>query len=171
MLSCHTWDWIAVIPLKQGLRRPHGLTFRDFYLTPRPNSTKTRIKTYIPNLRRAGFSYTPRPNSTKTRIKTRDYPGENSRWPWLRDHLPLQQGRGIFPTQKSQNFGKREATQDKSQKHRGETRFCVFCEFCVKLPRPTSSTTRIKTRWFCRLSFLYRWTPRPSSTTTRIKTG
>ena len=40
----------------------------------------------------------------------------------------------VFITQKSQNFMKREATQNLRP-----AGFCGFCEFCVKSPRPAGS--------------------------------
>ena len=58
-------------PLKQGLRQ--ALFYRTdciIWASPRPSSTKTRIKTTQVLPINSLFNGTPRPSSTKTRIKT-----------------------------------------------------------------------------------------------------
>ena len=61
------------------------------YYTPRPSSTKTRIKTLLHINALSLIWASPRPSSTKTRIKTYIRVFKMPRH-MLRDHPPLKQG-------------------------------------------------------------------------------
>ena len=57
-------------PLKQGLRLLFVYDLEKHNSTPRPSSTKTRIKTRLLPSTIQVILGSPRPSSTKTRIKT-----------------------------------------------------------------------------------------------------
>ena len=85
---------------------------------PRPSSTKTRIKTR-PVWRNQQKLATPRPSSTKTRIKTRRG-AQTVRLERFRDHPPLKQGLRL-------------------------SRCPLHLLYQRYIPRPSSTKTRIKT--------------------------
>ncbi len=138
--------------------------------TPRPSSTKTRIKTVDGKDCPQITTLAPRPSSTKTRIKTKLLVKCKFNIRSLRDHLPLKQGL------RRVNFDFCASCRRRLRDHlplKQGLRLIINGETLYLLryaPRPSSTKTRIKTSGIGLSVITLKDSPRPSSTKTRIKT-